>query len=73
MPSADKRPRPEIGEVIEVNWRPVFSTNEGFNAVDATVEELLSVQFTAWVEAPAGKSLAFFRYDAKGDSWRFKE
>jgi len=66
----NKRFKPEVGEVIEVNHRPVFSTSEGFNAVDATVVDTLDVQF--FCELQDGPT-AFRFYKDQGDSWRFKK
>jgi Ni,Fe-hydrogenase I small subunit len=66
----EKRPKP--GQVIEVNWRPVFSTDEGFNAMEATVQDCLATQFTAIV-AVDGEPMTYRFYADYGDSWRFIE
>ena len=66
-----KRQKPDVGEIIEINWRPVFSTKEGFNAMDAEVVDLLAHQFTCTVKVD-GEPLAFHFYHDQGDSWRFK-
>jgi hypothetical protein len=67
-----KRTKPNVGEIIEVSWRPVFSTKKGFNPVDAEVLDVLAVQFTCLVDVD-GKPLSFQFYHNQGDSWRFKE
>lgn len=69
---SSKRTQPNEGELIEVNWRPVFSTQEGFNAQDAIVQAVLGVQFTAIVQVD-GEPLAYYFFHDQGDTWRFKD
>jgi hypothetical protein len=64
--------KPQVGETIEVNWRPVFSTDEGFNPQEAVVIDLLDVQFIAEVQVD-GEPLTYRFYTDIGNSWRFKE
>ena len=59
------------GTKIQVNWRPVFTVGEQDNWVEATIESLLSAQFTCFVHV-AGDPLAYHFYDAVGDTWRPK-
>lgn len=67
-----KRKKPELGEIIEVNFRPTFSAAEGFTPHDAEVVDLLNVQFIARVID--GTDVRTFRfYDDLGNSWRFKK
>jgi len=67
-----KRFKPEVGEVIEINHRPVFSTQEGFNAVDAVVADTLDIQFLCELQ-DGSHSVVYRFYKEQGDSWRFKE
>jgi hypothetical protein len=59
----------EEGTAIQVNWRPVFSTETGPNWKNATIQSLLNVQFTAIVEVD-GNPLAYHFYDAVDGTWR---
>lgn len=63
------RKLPLIGEVIEVNDRAVFSTQEDFNPLEVTVTDLLSTQFVCEV----GSASRILFYKDLGDSWRFKK
>jgi hypothetical protein len=64
-----KYSKPVIGSVIEVNHRPTFGTQEGFNPADATVTDLLDTQFVFEVDGQTGYRF----YKDYGDSWRYKE
>lgn len=61
--------RPEEGQEIEINHRPVFSTTEGFNAKKVTVCDVLAEQFTVEVD---GITRFYFIKDY-GNSWRYSD
>lgn len=58
----------DVGDNIEVNHRPVFSTKEGPNWTDAVVESLLSETFTYYYTDTGRVGWCF--YKDHGDSWR---
>jgi hypothetical protein len=58
------------GTIIQVNWRPVFSTKEGPNWIEAQVFEIHASQFTAFVRVD-GNPLRFSFYDDLDSTWRF--
>lgn len=58
----------EKGTRVRVNWRPVFSTAEGPNWKTATVVDILSAQFTAFVDVD-GSPLSYQLYTNVGDMW----
>ena len=57
------------GTVVQVNWRPVFSTKEGPNWKHATINDILSVQFTAHINVD-GDPLTYRFYKDVGHTWR---
>lgn len=59
------------GDIIQVNWRPVFDTHSGPNWTDAIIVDMLSSQFTSTVQVP-GEPLTFRFYRDKKESWREK-
>jgi len=59
----------EKGTRVQVNWRPVFSTEEGPCWKTATVVDVLSAQFTCFVDVD-GSPLSYQLYTNIGDSWR---
>ncbi len=63
---------PKVGEVVNVHWRPVFSTDEGFNAYEGVVVETLSTQFLVEIITDEGATVQrMYFYKDHGDSWHF--